>query len=133
MEMEEIIINQSIDFYSINNFTKASLKSSLVNRSTDWFFKNRWRFNVCNLKRNLLWIWMVQFKYLFHMALFSIYCLNVRWERSRRGAGAGGICNRALNGSRFALHWTLFHNSGICLRQFPETFLSLYVPYLIWN
>ena len=32
VEMEEIIINQSIDFYSINNFTKASLKSSLVNR-----------------------------------------------------------------------------------------------------
>ena len=51
---------------------------------------------------------MVQFKYLFHRPLFSIYCLNVSWERSsKRRAGAGGICNRALNGPWFAIQYSL--------------------------
>ena len=100
--MEEIIINYSIDFNFIKSFTKLPFNHSWwIGRLVE-IVKCRWRFNIVrNFKRNLFRIWMFQFNYLLHMApLFSIYCPQCQAEEETGGAMVGlGIWDRALNGS----------------------------------
>ena len=108
--MKEIIINQSMDLNSINNFTKASFKSSLTDRNCliltfQYCLSATWSVTCFEFEWSSLNIY-------FTWPLFSIYCLNVSWERSRSWLGESVIVLLMAPGLLFTGHYFTTQSSN---------------------